>query len=125
MVYWLYNTYTYFFGVAWYRPELMKDYRLTFKNDNPRVKQFDYGEQMKKACRRGNPEMVRYAGGYASLSTSCAKYVPAFHQYITEYLGNNRAVVRASDGAFVQVTLYYPCGSVYGDMGTGSSVQPY
>ncbi len=39
--------------------------------------------------------------------------------------GNNRAVVRASDGAFVQVTHYYPWGSVYGDMGTGASVQPY
>ena len=75
--------------------------------------------------RGGKPEMVRYAGGYASLSESGTKYVPAFHHYITDYLGNNRAVVRASDGAFVQVTYYYPWGSVYGDMGTGASLQPY
>ncbi|MDE6693447.1 MAG: hypothetical protein K2K05_08695, partial [Muribaculaceae bacterium] len=53
------------------------------------------------------------------------KYGPAFYHYVADYLGNNRAVVRASDGAFVQVTHYYPWGSVYGDMGTGASVQPY
>lgn len=44
---------------------------------------------------------------------------------ITDYLGNNRAVVRASDGAFVQITHYYPWGSVYGDMGAGAALQPY
>ncbi|MDE6654084.1 MAG: hypothetical protein K2K37_06825, partial [Muribaculaceae bacterium] len=58
--------------------------------------------------RGGKPEMVRYAGGYALLSKSGNKYVPAFYHYVADYLGNNRAVVRASDGAFVQVTHYYP-----------------
>ncbi|MDE6692824.1 MAG: hypothetical protein K2K05_05505, partial [Muribaculaceae bacterium] len=69
--------------------------------------------------RGGKPEMVRYAGGYASMSKSGNKYVPAFYHYVADYLGNNRAVVRASDGAFVQVTHYYPWGNVYSDMGTG------
>ncbi len=75
--------------------------------------------------RGGRPEMVRYAGGFASLSRSGTSYVPAFYHYITDYLGNNRAVVRASTGAMEQITHYYPWGSVYGDMGAGAALQPY
>ncbi|MDE6556522.1 MAG: hypothetical protein K2K55_06115, partial [Duncaniella sp.] len=41
------------------------------------------------------------------------------------YLGNNRAVVRASTGVADQVTHYYPWGSVYGDLGSGASLQPF
>ncbi len=75
--------------------------------------------------RGGRPDMVRYAGGYASLGKSGTKYAPTFYHYIADYLGNNRAVVRASTGEMVQVTNYYAWGSVYGDMGTGASLQPY
>ncbi|MDE6556524.1 MAG: hypothetical protein K2K55_06125 [Duncaniella sp.] len=75
--------------------------------------------------RSGSPEMVRYAGGFATLSLSGGKYVPDFYHYLTDYLGNNRAVVRASTGVADQVTHYYPWGSVYGDMGSGASLQPF
>ncbi len=73
--------------------------------------------------RNGVASSVRYDGGYADLTPG--SLTPQFYHYITDYLGNNRGVLRSSDGELVQITHYYPFGAVYADMGMGGDAQPF
>lgn len=71
--------------------------------------------------RNGQIEMIRFPGGYATISGNNV----TFHYYVCDYLGNNRAVINGSTGQIEQNTAYYPFGGVIADLGTGNSGQPY
>ena len=61
-----------------------------------------------------------FDGGYCTFKDGQA----IFHYYLTDHLGNNRAVVSEA-GTVEQTTEYYPFGGIYGDVSTNSGLQPY
>ena len=61
-----------------------------------------------------------FDGGYCTFKDGQA----SFHYYLTDHLGNNRAVV-AEDGTVEQTTEYYPFGGIYGDVSTNPGLQLY
>lgn len=68
----------------------------------------------------GTLERFLFDGGYLTFSGDSA----LFHYYITDHLGNVRAVVGES-GTVEQRTHYYPFGGILGDLSTYPGVQPY
>ncbi|MBR5715521.1 MAG: hypothetical protein IKX59_02980, partial [Bacteroidales bacterium] len=64
--------------------------------------------------------MYRFDGGYVSFSNDT---IDGWHLYISDYMGNNRLVVR--DSIIEQITHYYPYGGVIGDISTNENVQKY
>ena len=69
---------------------------------------------------RGILDKFLFDGGYCTFKDGQA----SFHYYLTDHLGNNRAVVSEA-GTVEQTTEYYPFGGIYGDVSTNSGLQPY
>ena len=63
--------------------------------------------------RNGHLGMYRFDGGYVSFSNDT---INGWHFYISDYMGNNRMVVR--DSIIEQITHYYPYGGLIGDIST-------
>ena len=63
--------------------------------------------------RNSHLGMYRFDGGYVSFSNDT---INGWHFYISDYMGNNRMVVR--DSIIEQITHYYPYGGVIGDIST-------
>ena len=61
-----------------------------------------------------------FDGGYCTFKDGQA----SFHYYLTDHLGNNRAVVSEA-GTVEQTTEYYPFGGIYGDVSTNPGLQLY
>ena len=70
--------------------------------------------------RNSHLGMYRFDGGYVSFSNDT---INGWHFYISDYMGNNRMVVR--DSIIEQITHYYPYGGVIGDISTNENVQKY
>jgi RHS repeat-associated protein len=63
--------------------------------------------------KNGHLSIYRFDGGYVSFSNDT---INGWHFYISDYMGNNRMVVR--DSIIEQITHYYPYGGVIGDIST-------
>ena len=63
--------------------------------------------------RNGHLGMYRFDGGYVSFSNDT---INGWHFYISDYMGNDRMVVR--DSIIEQITHYYPYGGLIGDIST-------
>ena len=61
-----------------------------------------------------------FNGGYCTFKDGQA----IFHYYLTDHLGNNRAVVSEA-GTVEQTTEYYPFGGIYSDVSTNPGLQIY
>ena len=71
--------------------------------------------------KNSQPEIYLFDGGYATFDQNGA--VNGWHYYISDYMGNNRMVVR--DSIIEQVTHYYPYGGIIGDISTNQGFQKY
>ena len=69
---------------------------------------------------RGILDKFLFDGGYCTFKDGQA----IFHYYLTDHLGNNRAVVSEA-GTVEQTTEYYPFGGIYGDVSTNPGLQLY
>ncbi|NPD80663.1 hypothetical protein HPS57_01510 [Prevotella sp. PINT] len=71
----------------------------------------------------GKLDKILFSGGYVSCKGNNSDKF-AFHYYIKDHLGNNRAVV-SENGTIEQMTNYYPFGNSFADASTNPSLQPY
>ena len=70
----------------------------------------------------GQLKRVLFDGGYITLDTN---NTPQYHFYITDHLGNIRAVVNENN-AIEEINHYYPYGTLFGEStGLANSTQPY
>ncbi|MCM1078563.1 MAG: DUF6443 domain-containing protein [Bacteroidales bacterium] len=71
----------------------------------------------------GRLAKILFSSGYVSCSDNTPEHF-AFHYYVKDHLGNNRAVV-SENGAIEQSTHYYPFGNSFADAGKNPSLQQY